>query len=955
MAFIMVLPNSEKTAMLPGINLYAMTKNIFYSLLALGLWNDLIAQVIITPPAGNLQTRINKTGKTVIPNGRFLTPLGKQMMVAPHPYGIALSPDGNTLVTANSGTSPLSITIIRNINSPSPDVQQIPPGVETQNGVLASVFMGLAISPDNSTVYVSGGQQNKIFLFDLKTGDSKGSIDCSSKSDSTDFLHGYIGDLVMDRAGGRLYAVDQIGFRLVVIDIASKKLISNTRTGRYPFGITMSPDEQTVFVANVGMYEYKLIQNLDSSSTAIKSKALPFPAYDYLSRESAVGVKKDSVTIPGLGGPLSPESFSVWAFDIKDPAKPCVTAKIKTGFQVGEKIEGIPAVGGSSPNSIVATPNYVFVSNGNNDCISVIDPASGKLLNNIKLNPEPRLGNLRGIIPFGLALSPDKETLYVAESGINAVAMIDAVNLKVVGHFPTGWFPSKLAVSPSGDKIYIANAKGYGSGPNGGAGFVPGPEGSNIGRLMKGTVSVVDNPGVTALPAHTRQVIENNFLIRTAGDPAFTARKSNPIPLYPRQKKSPIKYWVFISKENRTYDEIFGQLAFATGDSTIARYGKNVAAVTNRKTGNTVSNVTVAPNHLALAEQFAFSDNFYCDADHSADGHRWLVGTYPNEWVETTTSASYGGNRNMKAGSKAPGNLLMVGSSSAIYPEDYNEAGSIWDHFERNKVSYFNFGLGLGLAARLDDRSFKPLGVKYMGNYPLPASLIRNSSRLFSVYNTAIPDQFRADMFIKEVEERWRKPGKKLPSVLTARIPNDHGAAERPEDGYPFRESYMADNDLAVGRVVEYLSRTPYWKNMAIVITEDDSQGGIDHVDAHRSILMVVSPYAKKRFASHVHYSFGSIFKTMWHSLGLPYLNQYDAAAADMGDMFSHKPDFTPYNAKASDLRIFNPQAALTPLDEKFNWKALDANSDMDHPAQMLEDSKELDNRLKEKKVKKQD
>lgn len=929
-----------------------MNKSFFAFILAAGLSKTTTAQVIITPPAGNLQTHINREGTTVIPNGRLLTPLGKQITVAPHPYGIALSPDGNTLVTANSGTSPLSITIIRNVNSASPSIQQIPPGIETQKGVLASVFMGLAISPDSKIVYVSGGQANKIYLFDLATGNNMGSIDCSIKTDSTDYSHGYIGDLAINSAGDKLYAVDQIGFRLVVVDVASKKLISSTRTGRYPFGIALSPDEKSVYVANVGMYEYKLIQNADSSATADKSKALPFPAYSYRSQESIDGIKNDSINIPALGDPLSLESFSIWAFDVADAAKPRVSAKVKTGFQIGEKIEDVPAVGGSSPNSIVANDKYVFVSNGNNDCISVIDLKTNKLLRNIKLNPESRLGGLRGIIPFGLALSPDKRTLYVAEAGINAVAVIDAISLKTLGHFPAGWFPSKIAVSKSGDKIYIANAKGYGSGPNGGAKFVRGPEGSNIGRLMKGTVSIADKPAMSSLAAHTKKVIENNFLIRSAKDTSFRSRKGNPIPLYAGEKKSPIKYWVFISKENRTYDEVLGQLSFGAGDSTIARYGRNVPSVSNRKTGSSASNVTVAPNHLALAEQFAISDNFYVDADHSADGHRWLVGTYPNEWVETSTSASYGGNRNMKANSKAPGNLLMVGSSSAIYPEDYNEGGSIWDHFQRNKVSYFNFGLGLGLAARLDDRSFKPLGVKYMGNYPLPAALKDNSSQLFPVYNTAIPDQFRADMFIKEVEERWRKPGKELPSVLTARIPNDHGAGERPEDGYPFRESYMADNDLAIGRVVEYLSRTPYWKNMAIIITEDDSQGGIDHVDAHRSILMVVSPYVKKRFASHVHYSFGSIFKTMWHGLGLPYLNQYDAGAADMADMFTDKPNFTPYNAKATDIRIFDPQKALSPLDEKFNWKALDSNSDMDHPVQMLEDSKELDKQMDQEKKK---
>lgn len=900
-------------------------------------------QYIVSPPAGNLPTQIDKSGTTVIPNGRFITPLGKQITVAPHPYGLAMSPDGNTLVTANSGTAPLSITLIRNYQSDRPDVQQIPPGASTEKGVLGSVFMGLAFSADSKTVFVSGGQENKIYRFDVATGEPGGFIDCTSEN----YVHGYIGDMVISKDGRYLYAVDQIGFRLIILDVKTEKIISNVPVGRYPFGIALSQDEKRIFVANVGMYAYKTLENLDPNK--LSEMAMKFPLTDYLSENAEKGVYSDSLSLPGLGDPLSPEAFSVWTIDVSSPSQPQILAKIKTGIQVGEKIEGIPAVGGSSPNSLVVTDAYVFVSNGNNDCISVLDSKKGTLVKNIFLNPEPRLGNLRGLIPFGLAISPDHKRLYVAEAGINAVAILDIPSLSVKGHLPLGWFPSKLVVSPDGKQLIVSNAKGYGSGPNGGVNFQAGPEGSNIGRLMKGTVSVLDIPSDNDLAKYTQQVVDNNFKFESTGASVFASRANNPIPLFPRQKKSPIKYWVFIPKENRTYDEVLGQLDFGKGDSTLARFGKNVSNIANRDNSLSVSKVTVMPNHLALAERFAIADNFYCDGDHSADGHRWLAGTYPNEWVETSTSASYGGNRTMRANSKAPGNLAMVGSSSAIYPEDYNEAGSIWDHFERNKVSYFNFGLGLGLAARLNGREYKPLGVKYLANYPLPAKLREHSSREFPVYNTAIPDQYRADIFIKEIKERWLDKGRKLPSVITARIPNDHGAEERAGDGYPFRESYMADNDLAIGRVVEFLSHTKYWKKMAIVITEDDSQGGVDHIDAHRSILMVVSPYSKSRYAGSVHYSFGSIFKTFWNSLGLPYLNQYDAGASDMADLFTDKPDFRPYNALPADARIFDPQKALTPIDEKFNWKALESGGDMDHPQQMLKDSEAFDKQKKRK------
>jgi hypothetical protein len=205
----------------------------------------------------------------------------------------------------------------------------------------------------------------------------------------------------------------------------------------------------------------------------------------------------------------------------------------------------------------------------------------------------------------------------------------------------------------------------------------------------------------------------------------------------------------------------------------------------------------------------------------------------------------------------------------------------------------------------------------------------------------AIPDQFRMSQFIKEFNEKWTGDGKMMPQLVTVIIPNDHGANERPEAGYPFRESYMADNDLAVGRIVEFLSHTQYWKDMAIIITEDDAQNGVDHIDAHRSVLMIISPYAKKNYVSRVHYSFGSIFKTFWNILGLPYLNQYDAGATDLSDMFDGTPDLTPYKALAPDIRIFDPQKALSPLDEKFDWNSLNKSPVLDDPKEMVKDQKE--------------
>lgn len=907
-----------------------------FSLILIGCNRDKNDPVILSAPAGSLYTSIDKEGVTVLPNGRFITPAGKSYVVAPHPFGLALSSDGDIAVTANSGVSPLSISIIHNLKS-SPVIMQVPPGCSSNSGVLESVFMGLAISPDNSRVYVAGGQENTIIVFDLLTGNKTDSVDCSVSEDGSITPDGYIGDMTLTKDGSYLFAVDQTNFRLVIVDTHKMKVTGSVPVGRYPFGVALSSDEQKIYVANVGMFRYSKIGKLEETKDL--KNALAFPAFGYNTMEMKNGIKNDSVEIPGLGDPNSDNAFSVWAVSIADIHNPFVTAKIKTGNLVGQMVDGIPAVGGSSPNSLVAASGWLFTSNGNNDEITVIDTRTDSIVKEILLKPDETLKHFRGIIPFGLAVSPDEKHLFVAEAGINAIGVIGIPSFKVEGHIPVGWFPSKLKITPDGRNIVVANAKGYGSGPNGGKNFKEGGEGTYIGNLMKGTVSVIGIPSGSELKKMTARVLSNNFLKQKAGQ-LLRSRSDNPVPLFGGQKESPVKHIVFISKENRTYDEIYGQLKNAEGDASIARYGKNVS-FSNRDNTMRVENATVMANHLKLAEQFAIGDNFYVDSDVSADGHRWLVNTYPNEWVETCTPASYGGNRDYRPASKAPGSLGMNGAAGAVYPEDYNEAGSMWDHLERNNIDFFNFGFSVMFEPAFYDDSYKYTGIKQFANFPVPAPLFTRSSRQYATFNMAIPDQFRISQFIGEFNTKWMNTGDTMPQLVTVIVPNDHGAGERPQTGYPFRESYMADNDLAVGRIIEFLSHTPYWKSMAVFITEDDAQNGVDHIDAHRSMLLVVSPWVKRNFVSKVHYSFGSIFKTFWNILGLPYLNQYDAGATDLSDMFSGAPDFTPYTALPPDTRIFDPQKALNPLDEKFDWNYLKESPRLDDPDDMVKDQKE--------------
>ena len=208
---------------------------------------------IIQAPAEELYTQIDKQGKTVIPNGRLVQPAGKTWEVAPHPYGLVLSPDGSMAVTANCGIRPLSVSILRGITEDYPSISQIPKGYGTEKGVLAAVYMGLAISPDNRELYVAGGQEGIVYIFDLATEQAIGQIACNGDWEGNTYSSSYIGDMVLDKAGKYLYAVDQMNFRMLVMDVESRELVQSVPVGRYPFGITLSPDESKAYVANVGM------------------------------------------------------------------------------------------------------------------------------------------------------------------------------------------------------------------------------------------------------------------------------------------------------------------------------------------------------------------------------------------------------------------------------------------------------------------------------------------------------------------------------------------------------------------------------------------------------------------------------------------------------------------------------------------------------------------------------
>jgi hypothetical protein len=649
-----------------------------------------------------------------------------------------------------------------------------------------------------------------------------------------------------------------------------------------------------------------------------------------------------------------PESNSVFAIDVSDPAQPRVLAKVRTGIPVGER-----SVGGSSPGDVVAGKKDVFVSNASQDTITILDARTNKVKKTVLLEPAQSVKGLRGVLPFGMALSPDEKRLYVACAGINAIAVLDAHKGIVREYLPTAWFPARVEVSHDNKTLYVANAKGFGAGPNGGPHFHPGPEGAWVGDITKGIISIVplppvpftslvytpEPPGVwtehipiqpESLPNTDRVVVNNGFL-RYQDYPLSPQLRPKPNVSPGQESLRAIKHVVFIVKENRTFDEVFGDLhpsdtSFA-GLLSLARWGET--AQVKDKDEPTVEDGHVTPNHHALARRFGISDNYYVESDVSVDGHHWLVGNYPNEVLETAWPAAYGSHSGFRTDPDTPGRIGI--GSTHPYPESFLEAGSLWEHLSRGHISFRNYGEGLEIAGYEEGIGMQPTGVREAVNMPMPEALFENTSRDYATFNTTISDQYRFGQFEREFQIRYASGREPLPQFIYIWLPNDHTGRLRPEDGYPYRASYVADNDLALGKLVQLFSHSPFWKDMAIFVTEDDAQDGRDHVDAHRSVLMVISPYARRGLTSHPHTSIASILKTFDLIFGLPYLNQFDAAATDLTDFFTAQPDFTPYDALPSDLRIFDPAKVREPgLDLKAQ-----PGTPLDDPATIRRDLRE--------------
>ena len=847
--------------------------------LALLIFGTSLAAHSYTAPAG-IRPPIRKGGASILPGGRVIAPAGEEYAIGPGAFGLAVSPSGKSIATANGGPWVYSLSILDRLRTGKFEDRQIVAAGPAGGSDWKSVSSGIAFAGERG-VYLSEGNSGRVSFFDSSDERRR-----TYALNQNGFHDSFSGDLAFDAERGLLYIADQANYRVAIFDIKSRLIVASVPTGRLPFALALSPDRRKLYVVNAGTFEYRAIPGADPE----RSIGITFPAFGFPTAESAAGAERTleghPVQVPGLGDPNDRAANSLCVVDVSIPAQAKVETMVRTGTPVGEK-----SIGGSGPSAVIATADHVFVSNSNQDSITVVDAHTNAVEVEIPIRI-PGLEALRGVLPIGMAWHAGTGWLLVAEAGINALGVIDVGARRVLGHIPVGWFPTRVALA--GDSVVVANAKGHGVGPNVSA-WSTGGLAANT-QLYQGTLSVFPLPAASELAAHTALVMQGN---------GFTPSRSTPIAL-----PAAIKYVVLVVKESRSYDEVLGDIdqtasGPAMGMHSLARLGSS-GYVDGRRERVSIRGADITPNHHAIARRFAFSDNFYSDAESAVDGHHWLAGAYPNPWVETSVSSASGDRKDFRLGS-APGRLQFPGTAASIQPEDVEERGTLWHHLARHGVSFLNFGEGFEFAGVAEGRGLEPAGARFFTNMPMPAPLYDRTSRSYPGFNIHIPDQYRITHFTHEIDERYITPHAELPHFIYMHLPNDYLAGAQPAEGYPYEESYMADNDRALGRLVQYLSGTPWWREMAIFVTEDDAAGGVDHIDAHRTLLLCAGPWARRGHVSHVNTSFPGLLKTVFRLLHLPPLNLFDAAAADLGDCFTSQADFTPFHAEEPDKRIFDP------------------------------------------------
>lgn len=714
------------------------------------------------------------------------------------PNGWSLTPAGKSLPL---GDLPLNMAIshnrqwlaITNNGQSKQSIQLI--NLLTQQVVdtkeIDKAWLGLCFSADDRELYVSGGNDNRILRYTLgkQLLQFKDSIIIGPSWPEKISVTG----IDIDDARQLMYAVTKENNSLYVINFRTKKILRRVQLSAENYTCLLSEDKKELYISSWGSGRLLVYQTLLNK----------------------------------------------------------VVAEISVG---------------SNPNDICVTKNgrFLFVANANDNSVSIVDVKRRKVVETLEASLFP--GAPTGSTTNSVALSYDQKTLYIANADNNCLSVFDVSrpgSSKSVGFIPVGWYPT--CVRTAGKKIYVSNGKGYTSLPN-----PRGPqpvskkislsyqqgdtshptEVQYIGGLFKGTLSIIETPTSDQLKKYTQSVYRNSPYSKSR-EHLTSGEAGNPIPRK-RGEPSPIRYVFYIVKENRTYDQVLGDVPEGNGDTSLCLFGEKIT-----------------PNQHALAKEFVLLDNFYVDGEVSADGHNWSFGAYATDYLEKTWVTSYGG----RGGDyDAEGNRAIAN----------NKKGFIWDHCKRAGISY---------------RTYGEFADNYKPNIP---SLAGHFCPYYTSWDESVRDTTRVNQWKRDFDSLLAINA--VPQLSTLRLINDHTEGLRKGKPSPF--AHVADNDHAVGMFIEHLSKSKIWKESVVFILEDDAQDGPDHVDAHRSTAYVAGGFVKRNFIDHTLYTTSSMLRTIELILGLEPMSQYDAAAEPMWRCFTSTPNLTPFTTRAFQVDI---------------------------------------------------
>lgn len=758
-------------------------------------------------------------GAIRLPNQWFLRPVGKQVRVGDFPVNIAIHPSGKFAAVLHSGYGPQEIVVL-----------EVPGGKLVSRTALDETFYGLAFSANGRRVFASGAGSEVAHAFAF--------------------------------ADGYLSAHEQIELR----DPAQRGV---------PAGLAPSADGKKLFVANlwgqsisvVDLANYTVNEMFLSTNAAAHAKRELPPAAsedeDALTKRAEAWLEQITSDDPFPYACLLDEKrnrlyVSLWA-------KSSVAVFDATTMRL---ISHCPVEEHPNEMLLSVSGKHLFVANANRNTVTVLNAETGRPLETLTAELKP--GSPPGSTPNSLALSPDDKILFVANANINTVAVFDVSEpgrSRSLGFIPVGWYPTSVRVTPDGRHLLVANGKGLVSkanrlGPQP-ATKMPATVQEYIAGLMEGTVSFIELSEGQKFEQQMRRWTAQAYRCLPTSDPRTpaTVLPGHPIPRQPGDP-TPIQYVIYIIKENRTYDQVFGDLPEGNGDPSLCLFPERIT-----------------PNHHALARQFVLLDNFYVESEVSADGHEWTMGAYASDFVEKTWPLSYGHNKHKKYPYPAEGNFDLATPAG----------GYLWDRAREAGVSYRSYGEFV--------RNGKT--PNHPGTARVPA-LKGHFDPWFRGFDMDYPDVKRAERFISELKGFERSGD--MPRLQILRLPNDHTSGTATNKPTP--TAAVADNDLALGRLIEAVSESKFWPQTAIFVVEDDAQNGPDHVDAHRTIAFVISPWTKRRFVDSTMYSTSSMLRTIELILGLRPMSQFDAMAMPMFHSFATRPDPSPYRARPAQVNL---------------------------------------------------